>query len=248
MPITYSHFSIIIKKQSILDIINTNEVSKKIEVAKNILINTFGDDNLIVIESMNSNLDDEKKLLNEMELIWNDGCECTDYYIPNEGVFTASWLEYARVKKGKSYHSTYRKVGDLSDVIYGYCGDLENKFPTQRRTLSRRNWGSIAREEGNSLYAPSWNALEQEARTNERVCPIPYCWNELHDIAIEADFNNSEHPKLPLILERWWDSSDDDKTSRFTELLLWAHKNQVSDVLWAYMTSLSEDEWHHKKE
>jgi hypothetical protein len=35
------------------------------------------------------------------------------------------------------------------------------------------------------------------------------------------------------------------KIARLNELVEWAFEKNVSDVVWAYIKSLSENEWHH---
>jgi hypothetical protein len=245
MAVTYYHFAIIIQRSALIKIINSGDASKRTEAAKLIADTSFGDGYLIVVESMNSNLEDEKYLLTEAGLIWNDGHDCIDYYIPTEGAFTASWLEYARLKEGKVYYSTYKKIGVSSEKIIGYLGSLETKFPTKSRILNRRNWGVVARDDGNPLYYPSYSELMQIVRCNDRVCPKPSFWSELYEIAIEADFNQNTLPQLPLILRGWWESNDEEKAARLIDLLEWSQKNNVSNVVWAYITTLREDEWHH---
>ena len=70
-------------------------------------------------------------------------------------------------------------------------------------------------------------------------------WNELHEIALEADIDDSTPPRLPLILGGWWESENSDKSARLIELIEWAYDRNASNVVWAYLKSLNENEWHH---
>jgi hypothetical protein len=67
----------------------------------------------------------------------------------------------------------------------------------------------------------------------------------LYEIANEADINNSTQSSLPLILGGWWESENSDKSERLIELINWAFEKNVSDIVWAYLKSLNEKEWHH---
>ena len=86
----------------------------------------------------------------------------------------------------------------------------------------------------------------KEVTKNNRVCPNPILWNDLHTLALESDFNSHTPPSLPLVLGAWWDTSDVDKTERLKELIDWCYHTSVSDIAWTFVKSLDEEDWHHK--
>jgi hypothetical protein len=247
MALAFSHFGIVVKRESMVRNICNSSVDDThfSAVANNLLDGDFGDDYLIGIESMNGDLTDEFLMLQRLGLHWNDGKDCIDFFIPSEGSATATWLKYERIKHGDVYYSVYAHSKDFGNEIFSYDGLLNSSRVGSGVSLDRRHWGTVARDESNSLYRPSLIELLNEITCNDRVCPIPKLWNELHEIAVEADINDSLPPPLPLILGGWYESENSEKSNRLTELIQWAYENNVGDVVWAYLRSLKENEWHH---
>lgn len=245
MPIAFSTYSIIVKRSALQNAFDTNhdEISK---TANSLLQSKLIDEYLVGIESTSEDLEFEKVILNSMGLIWNDGIDCIDYYIPSEGTFTATWLRYERLKYQDCYFSCYQHIDDCSNAIIAYDAEITDKFSRTAIALTRSNWALIARDELNRLVYPSMNRMLEEISRNDRVCPNPIFWNELHELVIKAAINENAHPPLPLILGGWWHSSNESKAHRLVELLTWADVHKVSNVAWAYINALNEDEWHHK--
>jgi hypothetical protein len=247
MPIAFSFFSLIIKRDALSKVIhNSQNLSEEVNNrGMSLLGSEFSDEYLIGIEAMSENLEDEQNLLNSLGLIWNNGIDCVDYFMPSKGAYTASWLKYARLKDGKSYYSCFKYANDFSADIKSFDKELSVKFPQDGVLLNRASWAFVARDELNRLYYPSLNELYFEIKRENRVCPNPIYWNELHEIIIRAAIHQIQEPPLPLILGAWWESSNLDKANRLVELLNWADKNCVSNVAWAYIMALKEVEWHH---
>ena len=247
MALAFSHFGIVVKRESIVRNICNGSVddAHSLAVANNLVDGNFGDDYLIGIESMNGDLTDEFLMLQRLGLHWNDGKDCIDFFIPSEGVATATWLKYERITNGNAYYPVYAHLNDCSNEIFSYDGLLNFSHPSSGVLLNRRHWGGAARDQFNRLYLPSLVELLNEVSCNGRVCPKPMLWNELHEIALEADINDSTPPRLPLILGGWWESENSDKSARLIELIEWAYDRNASDVVWAYLKSLNENEWHH---
>ncbi len=67
------------------------------------------------------------------------------------------------------------------------------------------------------------------------ICPLPQIWNEIHQnltVALENNFSESiPKPPIPLILNGWTFSSDQDKSSRWKETLNWAEKYGFIDLI-----------------
>jgi hypothetical protein len=58
------------------------------------------------------------------------------------------------------------------------------------------------------------------------ICPQPGVWHKIHQILSEAK-NSSKastvpDPPIPLILNGWWTSSDEDKRERWQKTEEWA--------------------------
>ena len=248
MPIAFSFSSLIIKRDSLLRVVNNSQgLSEEInQIAMNLLHKDFGDEYIIGLEVMGENLEDDQNLLNSLGLVWNDGLDCIDYFIPSKGTFTASWLQYAHLKDGKGHYSCFKHINDSSPDIKSFDIELAVEFPKDAVVLNRTNWAVVARDELNRLYCPSRSEIFHEIRRENRVCPNPLYWNELHEIIVRADINQRQAPPLPLILGAWWESSDEEKADRLVELLNWADQNSVINVAWAYIMALKGDEWHYK--
>jgi hypothetical protein len=247
MALAFSHCSIVVKRESVVRNIRRgiSDDTHWLAAANNLVDSNFGDDYLIGIESWNGDLSSEFLTLQMLGLHWNDGRECVDFFIPSEGTATATWLKYERIKHAGIYYSVYAHSKDYSKKIVSDNGLLNSASVSSGVLLDRRHWGTVARDESNRLYRPSLLELLNEATCNGRVCPKPMLWNELHEIAVEADINDSPPPPLPLILGGWFCSENSDKSKRLMELLYWTCENNVRDVVWAYLISLNESEWHH---
>jgi len=251
VPLAFSFPAIVIKKERLIKQLELNAHRKPIlDFTNHLLTSNLKDDFLVGIESMSNSFDIEIEMLAEMGMRWNDGEVAADFYITNQGNYIASWLSYARItefsRNSKTHFATYRNILDSDDTIYGFDGCLVSKFPKEAIQLSRMNWGRIAREEGNKLHQPTKDYFLKEVTKNNRVCPNPNLWNDLHTLAIESNFNSHTPPSLPLILGAWWDTSDLDKSERLKELIDWCYVTNVSDVAWTFIQSLDESEWHHK--
>jgi hypothetical protein len=250
MPLALSFPAIIIKRDSLLRQLELNTHQKDIlDFSNHLLSSNLIDDYLLGIESMSNSFDIELKMLLEMGLLWNDGAKTIDFYITNQGSYSSDWLSYARIidsnEKPKIYISAYKHTADNDNIIRTFDGILATKFPMNSITLDAKNWGKVAKEEGNTLHKPSIDEFMREITKNNRVCPNPILWNDLHTLAIESNFNNQTPPSLPLILGAWWDTSDADKAERLKELIDCCYATEVSDIAWTFVKSLDEEDWHH---
>ncbi len=251
MALAFSFPAIIIKRDSLLRHLESNTNEKDfLDFTNHLLTSNLKDDYLLGIESMSNSFDIELKLLLEMGMLWNDGTKAIDFYITNKGSYSADWLSYARIidtsGKSKKYISAYKHSSDSDNRIHMFDENLTTQFPINSIKLDARNWGRIAKEEGNLLHKPSINEFMTEVTKNNRVCPNPILWNDLHTLATESDFNNHIAPSLPLILGAWWDTSNVDKAERLKELVDWCYATEVYDIAWTFVKSLDESEWHHK--
>lgn len=251
MPLAFSFPAILIKKDRLIKQRDLNAHKKHIlDFANHLLTSNLKDDFLVGIESMSHSFDIEIEMLTEMGMRWNDGEVAVDFYITNQGNYTANWLSYARIaessENSNTYFATYKNTVDSDDAIYSFDECIKSKFPHNSDELNRMNWGRIAKEEGNKLHQPSLDSFINEVTKNNRVCPNPRFWADLHALATASDFNNHTPPSLPLILGAWWDTSDLDKAERLRELIDWCYHTSVSDVAWTFIKSLDESEWHYK--
>jgi hypothetical protein len=84
-------------------------------------------------------------------------------------------------------------------------------------------------------------------RENERVCPIPDKWNQLYQMLPDTHRKGGGwEPSLPLILNAWWEASDDQKRQRFTEHVRWAVEHAALDEIGQFLRSLAESDWYHR--
>ncbi|MDU0355758.1 hypothetical protein RS130_19400 [Paraglaciecola aquimarina] len=85
------------------------------------------------------------------------------------------------------------------------------------------------------------------AQINNRVCPKPFYWNQLHDLIPNNKFSEFGKfaPEPPLILSSWWEATPSEKSQRFTEHLEWAEKQNSLPIVYEYLAKLSEKQWFH---
>jgi hypothetical protein len=260
MPIGFSFSGIIIRRSALELALSKHKESDESDLLipiQNLLDHSLADDYLVGIESMSANLDAEKKLLKLIGLKWHDGKRCLDFFIPSEGSCYAPWLRYAKVGISanslrnislKPMWSAYQYIDDQSIIVAVFDGeDVLESFPTTSKEINQKNWPLIAKEELNHLHLPSLKDLSDLCNQNDRVCPMPNKWNDLYEIVTTKDHdlgNDQVMPHMPLILGAWWDTTDGDKRNRLSEQLKWCQENNRSDIAWAYLNSLKDDEWH----
>jgi hypothetical protein len=80
------------------------------------------------------------------------------------------------------------------------------------------------------------------ATSCSRVCPVPSRWNSLYLVLQRITHSK---PPVPLILNGWVYSSDQQKASRLREQIEWAHSHSVLDRAYRFLIELPEDDWHH---
>jgi hypothetical protein len=250
VPLAFSFPAIIVKKETLIKQLEITSYPKHIsDFSSHILNSNLNDEYLIGIETMSNVFDTEIQMLNELGLVWNDGTEAIDFYITNQGTYSANWLSYGRVvefnNNRKHYFPTYKHTKDYDYCINTFDECLKSKFPTSSTILDRKHWASIAKDEGNKLHKPSIDDFMYEITKNNRVCPNPSLWNDLHTVVVEANFNENTPPNLPLILGAWGDC-DFEKAVRLRELINWCYLAEVADIAWAFIKSLKENEWHYK--
>lgn len=88
-----------------------------------------------------------------------------------------------------------------------------------------------------------------EATKNKRVCPLPKKWNEVYKLLPgKKQKGNGWEPPLPLILAAWAATSNLSKIARFREHLEWAAAHSALDLVYSYISNLSEQDWHHTED
>lgn len=80
-----------------------------------------------------------------------------------------------------------------------------------------------------------------------RICPQPSRWNELWQMLPNKQQHGARwEPPLPLILAAWHESSSASKRTRLEEHIKWAHAQGALDVVYRFLSSLSDDDWHYE--
>ena len=83
-------------------------------------------------------------------------------------------------------------------------------------------------------------------REKQRVCPVPTKWIQLWDMLPERQkVGSGWEPPAPLILAAWHYSSNLDKQLRLADHIRWASTHGHLESAIAFLTELSEKEWHH---
>ena len=79
-----------------------------------------------------------------------------------------------------------------------------------------------------------------------RVCPMPQKWDELWKLLPNREnVGAGWEPSIPLILNAWYETSNEEKMDRLAEHIKWADKHgNLADVS-QYLHSLPESDWYH---
>ena len=86
----------------------------------------------------------------------------------------------------------------------------------------------------------------RESQKNNRICPLPYKWQELFDILPEKRrTNTSWEPSPPLILAAWATTPALYKVIRLKEHIEWAASHHYLDEVYSFLCGLQEDQWFH---
>jgi hypothetical protein len=91
--------------------------------------------------------------------------------------------------------------------------------------------------------------LMQEARRNNRVCPQPAQWRQLHDLlCAKAPAAAGARPGPPFAPGEWKITTSLAKRLSFRSLLDWAIANRLVEDALRFVRALPEEQWHHMGE
>lgn len=90
------------------------------------------------------------------------------------------------------------------------------------------------------------SAALEVALQNQRVCPMPGAWLQLHDILTLGGRRRLEpQPPSPLVGRAWVGASLAAKRARLQEFVLWARDYGGLRALHEFLEALDEAEWLH---
>lgn len=77
----------------------------------------------------------------------------------------------------------------------------------------------------------------------KKICPLPTKWNNIYNLLLEHYKNLASIPKppIPLILNGWVFSNDEEKHARWLQTMQWI-KEYYPD---SQILILNEDEWYY---
>ncbi len=79
----------------------------------------------------------------------------------------------------------------------------------------------------------------------EVVCPQPMKWNALWEMLPDrVQHGAGWQPPLPLILDGWWYSTNEQKRERFQSHLDWASSHGAGDTIYDFLDSLEPQDWY----
>jgi hypothetical protein len=66
-----------------------------------------------------------------------------------------------------------------------------------------------------------------------RICPLPTVWNTLYEglLRVAKERPDLPEPPVPLILNGWVFSSDDEKEARWSDTVRWAESAGCTDAI-----------------
>ncbi|MDD5090015.1 MAG: hypothetical protein PHQ23_03780 [Candidatus Wallbacteria bacterium] len=84
----------------------------------------------------------------------------------------------------------------------------------------------------------------KELEDKKLICPQPDKWNELYELLPDKHRKgNGWIPPLPLILNGWWYSNDQEKKMRLREHLEYAEKKGVLNEVIDFLSNLRPEDW-----
>lgn len=84
------------------------------------------------------------------------------------------------------------------------------------------------------------------ASQNRRICPQPHAWTRLYELLPEKRQDPyGPIPALPLVLDAWRESTDEQKACRLREHLEWAAQHGGLARVFRFLEALPESDWHH---
>lgn len=99
----------------------------------------------------------------------------------------------------------------------------------------------------NQTINETFETLWEYCTANNRLCPIPYRWNDLYKMLKNTKRKPSSgwEPSLPLILAAWYHTMLIEKQLRLKEHIQWVSDNNQTEEVGKYLRSLSENDWTH---
>lgn len=99
----------------------------------------------------------------------------------------------------------------------------------------------------NQTINETFETLWEYCTANNRLCPIPYRWNDLYKMLKNTKRKPSSgwEPSLPLILAAWYHTMPIEKQLRLKEHIQWVSDNNQTEEVGKYLRSLSENDWTH---
>jgi hypothetical protein len=84
---------------------------------------------------------------------------------------------------------------------------------------------------------------------NGRVCPRPIDWQDFWEsLPAKQQTNEGWEPPLPIVLDEWWGSTDEQKAERFREHVTWAAQHHALDAADTFLRALPDLSWHCRLE
>jgi hypothetical protein len=80
-----------------------------------------------------------------------------------------------------------------------------------------------------------------EARRNNRVCPMPSHWLQLHQILQQ----HGAGAPPPVDLSAWQTTPPLEKRTRLRSQVDWAAEHGALEPMFTFFRALPEDQWHH---
>lgn len=82
-------------------------------------------------------------------------------------------------------------------------------------------------------------------QSDGRVCPMPTFWNDMWNMLPDRKQkeNGGWNPSPPLILAAWYDTTAEDKRSRFRSHIEYAANKGVLDKIDTFLRNIAPDQW-----
>lgn len=152
-------------------------------------------------------------------------------------------------KSSETTWALWQDVHDKEHARYADTVPLTAPGPGMGATRPGANSSGLPFRPAAVQGASGADLLTQEAKRNNRVCPKPDQWRQLHDmLRARAPQASAAALAPPFAGTEWQRTTSLAKRLSFRSLIDWTIANALVEDALRFLRALPEDQWHHMGE